>query len=311
MADIKKCPSCSSNELKLFGTIPPSSLFAGRILDRLLDGGNLYKCLSCCIFFRSPHSSTQELNSLYASGSTNNWSTDVEERADWCLIRDWITKNDAVKYVLDVGCYDGRLLHSLGPEVTKYGVEINETAASYAKSKGVIILGDDFSELGNFEPTVDVVIAADVIEHSPDPKQFLSNLASAVKEGGHILITTGNTDSVSWRLMGSKYWYCFIAEHLSFINPSWVKHVAPQMSLQIEQVKFFSHAHGSIGLKVRIYELMCNLVLRFAPSFFAFLRHQGLGGIDVQKRPELEMSPPSWMSARDHMFVVLRKLRST
>ena len=51
--------------------------------------------------------------------------------------------------VLDVGCADGALLsllHEFNPELKLYGIEMNETAANIATSKGFDVLCDTFEE---------------------------------------------------------------------------------------------------------------------------------------------------------------------
>jgi SAM-dependent methyltransferase len=188
-----------------------------------------------------------------------------------------------------------------------YGVEIHPEAALKAKIKGIDIIAEDFETLSKVECSMDVVIACDVIEHTPDPRSFIEALSSKVRNGGYLLITTGNTNAFSWRLMGSHYWYCFIAEHISFINPSWAERVARDLGLQLEKTVFFSHSNEFGSLLRRITEAVANLLLRFFPYVSVILRRLGFGGINIHKNPDLKFSPPSWMTARDHMFLVFRK----
>jgi 2-polyprenyl-3-methyl-5-hydroxy-6-metoxy-1,4-benzoquinol methylase len=305
-----KCPSCSSEKLRFIGPIPPSSLFAGRNLEKPLVGGGLHKCTTCSVLFRFPHHTLEELNTLYTSGITENWPTALDSRVDWQLVRNWIRRNKDVMRILDVGCYDGRLLESLGEGLLLLGVEIHPDAAARAKQRGIEIVSRDFTDLGGIGPIADVTIAVDVIEHSTDPAQFIAALASTVRPGGYVLISTGNSDALSWRLMGSRYWYCHIAEHVSFINPTWAKRIAPRVGLHLEQLCFFSHAGTSRTFRALVNEMAKNLLLRFAPRLFAFLRRRGFGGINVQGDAELELSPPVWMTARDHMFLIFRKVAS-
>ncbi len=208
---------------------------------------------------------------------------------------------------MDVGCFDGRLLEYLGVDYTWIGVEIHEEAARRARARGVDVLSSDFAKLSELNIDVDVALAIDVIEHSFDPKIFLASLAACVRPGGYVLVTTGNTAAPSWRLMRGLYWYCHIAEHLSFINPTWAENVAPQLGLEVQYMRLFSHAEGRASIKQRVYETTANLILRFAPKVFALLRRFGAGGIDLDRYPGLELSPTYWMSAKDHMLVVFRK----
>ena len=301
------CPCCSSTNPIQVGSIAPSNTFAGRLLEKELAGGALWQCSHCHLLFRHPRPSSKELNKLYQSGHADSWSTPVEQRTDWRLIREWIKAQKKVRRVIDVGCFDGRLLEFLGRDYEWLGIEIHEEAAQRARSKGVDVVSHDFAKLPALNAEVDVALAVDVIEHSLDPKSFLASLAACVGPGGYIAVTTGNTEAPTWRLMGSRYWYCHIAEHMSFINPSWAERVAPQLGLEIEYLRLFSHAEGKASLKQRAYETLANLLLRFAPELFALLRRSGAGGIDLGRYPGLAFAPPYWMSAKDHMLVVFKK----
>jgi hypothetical protein len=110
--------------------------------------------------------------------------------------------------------------------------------------------------------------------------------------------------------MGSRYWYCHIAEHLSFINPAWIERAAPLLGLEVVRLSFFSHAGGKPSFRQKAYETAANLILRFAPGLFAWLRRSGAGGVDLVRYPGLALVPPYWMSAKDHMLFVLRKVRA-
>lgn len=301
------CPDCGSDAVRQIGPIPPSNTFAGRTMDSELDGGRLWECRVCALCFRYPHMSKVEIDQLYRSGNTESWQAPITLRTDWQLLKKWLANQKDVNQLLDVGCFDGRLLEFLGSDYTWLGVEIHPEAAQRAQEKGVHILGSDFAHLPAPNPKIDVALAVDVIEHSLSPKAFLTSLAACIRPGGFIAITTGNTKALSWRLMGSRYWYCHIAEHMSFINPSWASHVAPQLGLEVEYLKVFSHAEGTSSLGKKAYEAAVNLLLRFAPRLFALLRRAGLGGIDLNRYPNLALAPPYWMSAKDHMLVVFRK----
>lgn len=302
-----KCPSCASACVRLIGPIAPSNIFAGRMLEAELDGGNLWRCRDCGLVFRHPRTCKSDLDQLYRAGNEQGWQTPVDLRTDWRLIREWLVAQPQVRSVLDVGCFDGRLLEYLGRDYAWKGIEIHAEAARRARARGVDVVGTDFEHLSGNDAEVDAALAVDVIEHSFDPKAFLASMAACVRPGGFVVLTTGNTESRTWQLMGSRYWYCHIAEHMSFINPTWVKAVAPLLGLELVQLRLFSHSDTAASFKRRAYEASANLVLRFAPALFARLRRSGAGGIDLQRFPGLAHAPPYWMSARDHMLVVLRK----
>lgn len=301
------CPSCGSSNVCCLGTIPASNVFAGRQLDRVLFGGALWRCSTCHLVFRYPRTPKQELNTLYRLGHDESWPDSVEDRADWVLAAKLISSFPNIKRVLDVGCFDGRLLDYLDSSYEKLGVEIHQAAAERASKRGVNIIAREFDELALYPATADVVLAMDVIEHVEDPLEFLTQLVKVVTPGGIIIIATGNTASPSWRLMGSHYWYCHIAEHISFINPTWTHQAAHHLGLEVLSIKSFSHVgnQGKTGRRLR--ELIINLAYRVAPWIFRKLRQLGLGGVNVVYHPELLEVPPYWLTAQDHILIAFKK----
>lgn len=212
------CPSCAA-QAEHIGAIPNSNTFAGRLLGEVLEGGQLWKCCDCNLVFRHPRMTKDQIDQLYCAGCEDGWQTPVASRTDWNLIREWLAVRKGLKRILDVGCFDGRLLEFLGRDYEWMGIEIHAEAARRARARGVNVVSNDFGNLPTLDLNVDVAMAVDVIEHSLDPRAFLASLAACVRPGGYIIVTTGNTEAPTWRLMGSRYWYCHIAEHMSFISP--------------------------------------------------------------------------------------------
>lgn len=302
------CTGCGSAAL-LIGPIPGSNSFAGRQLDRVLPGGKLWRCSACNLVFRYPRLAKESLDELYRQGHADSWPEPAGDRADWQMVKRTLAQYPDIRRVLDVGCFDGRLLESLGVQYEKLGIEIHDEAARRAEMRNVKVVGRDFDELPANLEAVDAVLAMDVIEHSEDPLEFLARLAEITKPGGLILIGTGNSDSPSWQFMGSAYWYCHIAEHISFINSHWVGHAARKFGLEEVGLHFFSHCGGNMGRWLR--EAVLNFVYWMSPALFAWLRGLGAGRIDVARFEELRKVPPYWLSATDHILVVLRKTGPT
>lgn len=304
-ADLCTCPSCGNDHVHCLGPIPGSNSFAGRQLDKVLLGGKLWRCTGCHLVFRYPRLAQETLDELYRQGHSESWSEQAENRADWLLAKGILAEHPDIKRVLDVGCFDGRLLDSLGPRYEKLGIEIHAEAARRAELRNVKVIGRDFNELRIHQDSVDAVLAMDVIEHTEDPLEFLAKLAEVVKPGGLILVGTGNSDAPSWRFMGSAYWYCHIAEHISFINPRWADHAARNLGLEKVALQPFSHGDGQLSRRVR--EAALNILYRLSPALFAWLRGLGAGNIDVARFKELRKVPPYWLGATDHVLFVFRK----
>ena len=160
------CPGCG-NKVDVIGPIPATDVFAGRLLENPLEGGLLHRCKICFLGFRWPRLSKNKLDKLYEQGEEYVWTSSGELRNDRIIGRDWIVKAlVSGGSILDVGCFDGGFLERLVGLYKCYGIEIHPQARLRAESKGVSMIGADFSELkGQF----DCVTAFDVIEHVENP----------------------------------------------------------------------------------------------------------------------------------------------
>lgn len=302
-----RCPCCQSETVLDRGDIPPAIVFAGRNLSAPINGGRLYRCENCQLGYRYPRPSKDQLDALYRSGCDDTWSqTDSDDRTDWRIASEWIQSGLGAGRVLDVGCFDGGFLALLSGEWRRYGIEIHPAAAERARERGIDVVGGSFYQAPDRGKPYTLVTAFDVIEHVENPLDFLKWLADLVDEGGYVMVSTGNMDASSWAMMGSRYWYCTIAEHISFISPSWIKAVAPQLELSISEIVFFPHRKASYLVKGS--QVLKNNFYKVAPNFAAWLRMRGLAGKTPAARwPELKDMPPSWDTAQDHFIVVLRK----
>jgi len=298
------CINCGTPARSL-GPLPDSNLFAGRALPDTLPGGELYRCPQCRLGFRHPRLPKARLDALYAAGSEASWTWEASDRTDWMLaaqtLRDLLP---GPARVLDIGCFDGTFLASLGPDVEKCGIEIMPSAAQSARTKGIRVVAADFAGLAPAPAAYDAITAFDVIEHVEDPLAFLSLLASALRPGGVIVISTGNLDAWSWALMRSSYWYCAIPEHISFLSESWFRHATKTLGLTLERV--VRYPHEKAPLRRRMFETAANFTYLMAPSAIAALRRRGVGNISRDLAPELNGDyPPGWLTARDHLIVTI------
>lgn len=148
--------------------------------------------------------------------------------------------------VLDVGCGTGALTlianHGRGNDVVC--VEPDPQRAEMARSRGLqvhtgFLTEDLIEQLGQF----DVVMASDVLEHTANPADFLSLLKSAVKPGGHILISVPNVAhwSVRAKLLAGQFDYeqfgIMDATHLRWFTEKTIVNLFKQCELDPVAVK--------------------------------------------------------------------------
>lgn len=302
------CVCCHSENISLVGKIPQSHIFAGKHLDQPLPPTELYQCHACHLWFRYPQITKSELDKLYSQGAANTWSseTHMEVRTDWQIAKQWIdARFDIAQKILDVGCFDGGFLSTLDRSQHRCGIEIHSLAADKAKTRNIEIIGNDFSDLEYYPNSFDVVTAFDVIEHLHNPLAFLHSLAQVTRPGGWVIVSTGNTQAFSWRLMGSRYWYCTIPEHLSFISPDWCMYHQRTCHLTVHDWVSFSHSQQVISRW--LLQTAKNLVYRLLPSWMRKIRTYVLGKAVVEQNPILLDIPPAWNTASDHFIILFQK----
>jgi 2-polyprenyl-3-methyl-5-hydroxy-6-metoxy-1,4-benzoquinol methylase len=303
------CPGCGLRELVPEGPLPASPGFAGVELPAPLPGGFQYRCPSCLLRFRHPRLSKSETDALYARGGTAEWEATEQLREDWALVGQLVATefSDRPFRILDFGCYDGGFLRTLGANAGKHGIEINVEGVKAARKAGIEVIGQDILDVPKENRAFDVAVSMDVMEHVESPLQLLMSMASSVRAGGIVVISTGNADHWTWRMMKSKYWYSAFAEHISFISPSWCRKNAGACRLRVESISIFSH-QSRASWKRKLIELAYNASYAALPAMWRWLRRQGFGGHDIRSKPALADYPPSWVSARDHFVCTFRKL---
>ena len=92
--------------------------------------------------------------------------------------------------VLDAGCGSGRTLQDLVRFGEVYGLELNPEAAEVARGRGhgEVVVGR-LEELPWADGTFDLITCLDVIEHTPNDRTTLRELARVTKPGGRLLVT--------------------------------------------------------------------------------------------------------------------------
>ena len=99
------------------------------------------------------------------------------------------------------------------------GIEPCEEAARFCRSRGFnVATGLANSETIGSPHPVDAVAMLDVIEHLPDPLSVLKLVNARLRPGGHLVITTGDWDSVLSRSMKSSWRLMTPPQHLFFFS---------------------------------------------------------------------------------------------
>lgn len=233
------------------------------------------------------------------ASSTDNWGLDPDpRRRQFDVVRDLLARHSQGQRVLDVGCFNGALLKYLGDQWERFGVEPSREAGEVARERGVSLLGGDLGEIAPSIPPFHAILVIDVIEHIANPVPFFDELNRRLASHGIIILLTGNTDSILWRLQRGAYWYSSLPEHVSFYNRRSLEWICANLEMSILEFRRVRHKRVSVtewctgGAKSAVY--------------VAGRRTKGLG-IPRLRRLFVDRRGPSVATAKDHLVCVLAR----
>ncbi|KPJ94585.1 MAG: hypothetical protein AMJ53_04930 [Gammaproteobacteria bacterium SG8_11] len=291
------CPGCGETG-SLIGKLQGSYLFAGVAYDNPLPSGYLYRCPKCFLKFRYPIQDADAYRRLYDVPLTSAWGAEAS-RKDWEKIVEYIHKTlPQGGKILDFGCYSGGLLKILGERYEKYGVEVNRSAADVAVNRGRTMIWQSLDEIPD-ELYFDAIVASDVVEHVPNPELLMSQLMQLLGKDGVLIATTGDADNPIWKIFGANWWYCFIAEHITFISKRWLDYYSREHQVKIVRFEKFRYVQLGMmrylldGALVLFYGIAPRLFLKMGKVAKKFLARGG------------KVSPTGPGISADHIFVVL------
>jgi SAM-dependent methyltransferase len=116
--------------------------------------------------------------------------------------------------LLDLGCAGGYLVaEALRRGFDAFGLEISEHAARVAESVAPARITRGTLESAAYAPaSFDVVTAFDVVEHHPEPFDFVGRIRALLRPGGHFAATVPDLSSLTGRTMGAA-WPHYKEEH--------------------------------------------------------------------------------------------------
>jgi len=131
--------------------------------------------------------------------------TSAEERHEERRLHETILSNlpSGINTVLDVGCGNGWVAAELcrrDIQVISMDISTRNPIKSLQNtpSKNHAGLVADVYHLPIKSKSIDCVIAAEIIEHTPDPRLFIEQLLKVVKPGGRIIITTPYNETIKY-----------------------------------------------------------------------------------------------------------------
>ena len=187
------------------------------------DSLSLQQCLNCGTIFLGGYSDdfVPELYAYYEK-YTKLRKEDVFDTITSARCQDlleWFSRVGIGRKALDVGCGLGQFVEMANMNGWKAeGLELSKDAVGFARRQGLPVKELDFLSAEIKPNSYDLVTLFEVIEHVPNPLEFLCRAGEVVRPGGLVYLTTPSFASVDRFLLG-KDWKIIHPEHLTYFTP--------------------------------------------------------------------------------------------
>lgn len=233
------------------------------------DRFTLRKCRHCGACFLSPKPTKQQLDAAYddsyygqSESKFSGWIERVLDHFRSQRARTVMRYVKAPANVLDLGCGNGRFLQGLiDHDYSGYGIELPSKSAERASGipglhlKTGQLCEDDFGE--HF---FDAVTMWHVFEHLPEPRATLGIIEKVLKQGGYLLVSLPNIDSVQSMLFRGRWLHLDPPRHLSFFGALDLPRIMQSFGFELVTTKHFSLEQNPFGMQQSI--LNCVLSKR-------------------------------------------------
>jgi len=188
---ILRCPSCGLGQTLLDGDFDPTTIYTGEYFQGgQADGYQDYQ------------------------GSRDSLSAEFAK-----VLRDLQATGATHGRLLEIGCAYGYFLDEARRSFEVSGVELAEDAVAACIARGLDVVREADETFYRQRGPFDAVVMLDVIEHLTSPGDLLDELARHTRPGGHLLITTGDFNSLIARAMGRHWRLMTPPQHVWFFTP--------------------------------------------------------------------------------------------
>ncbi|MGI8640393.1 MAG: class I SAM-dependent methyltransferase [Pyrinomonadaceae bacterium] len=140
--------------------------------------------------------------------------------------------------LLDIGFGEGGLLTVAEKNDWKcYGTELSPQALKYGDEKGWIVAKDVLSDERFEKNSFDIVTMIELIEHVPNPDDFLQTALSLLRPGGLLYLTTPNIKSINWRWLGIDWSVISPPEHIAIWSPAGMKKALGRNNFTAKEIR--------------------------------------------------------------------------
>ena len=156
--------------------------------------------------------------------------------------------------LLEVGSGNGATLETLanlGWDVE--GVDFDPAAVECGIKRGLRVRQGTLAELKLLSASFDVIVSSHVIEHLPDPSDFLRECHRLLKPGGHLVAITPNLESWGHRIYGADWRGLEPPRHLHIFTMNSLATISVKAGLRVWSCRPMVRAN-SVFLESRVIQ---------------------------------------------------------
>jgi 2-polyprenyl-3-methyl-5-hydroxy-6-metoxy-1,4-benzoquinol methylase len=137
--------------------------------------------------------------------------------------------------ILDVGSGEGIFLQYVKQEgYLPVAMDISAKLIQHMKKDGI----EGYSDIKDVPSRKFAAVTSfDVIEHTPNPQIFLTQIKDKLKKNAVIMLTTPNATGISARVMQQHWWVFGPDAHLVLLTPQSMKYLLEKQGFEIIQLK--------------------------------------------------------------------------
>ena len=251
------CRVCGSSKTKPFLDLGKQPL-ANALLDRPDQDAPAYPlgleyCPSCTFVQTTfvPPPDEMFLDYPYVTGTSPSTKKHFQDMASEVARR---VDLKPFSLVVDVGSNDGTLLEAfahLGIGIDVVGVEPAENLAKAARARGLPTISGFFdhgtvTQVHGLRGRADLITACNVFTHVPDPRQFLEDAKTLMKDDGTLVLEI----YYLWDIISNGAFDMCYHEHMSYFSLRTLRALVEQVGLEIWNGQHLDVQGGSLRVYV-------------------------------------------------------------